>query len=332
MKAPKRIFSVLAAIVISLSASAAVLTPDLESEKSKTYSKSYPVGSGDRILLDNSFGEMKISTWSKNEIKVEVNITVKANTDEYAQKLIDVISIEDGKTGSEIFFKTHLNHNKNKRDDDGDRKEGKNTSFKINYTVFLPATVTLEANNDFGPMSINDFDGALSLTSKFGSLTAGKLSQPQKIRVEFGKATVESMNGGKLDVRFSKAQVLHLSGEISANLEQSGGVKLGADNNLKKLDLKVNFSKVYLDVEKNISASYTIKSSFGSFHNETEFSIPRQDKADQYVDQNKRYAGKSGSGSTPIDIRNNFGTVTLGHNISFDVNDSSKDKNKKSRA
>ncbi len=332
MKAAKRIFSALVAIAISFSASAAVLNPDLESEKSKTYSKSYPVGSGDKISLDNSFGEMKISTWSKNEIKVDVSITVKANTDEYAQKLIDVISIEDGKTGSEIFFKTHLNHNKNKRDDDGNKREGKNTSFKINYTVYLPATANLDASNDFGPMSISDFEGAVTLTSKFGSLTAGKLSQPQKIRVEFGKATVESMNGGKLDIRFSKAQVLHLSGEISADLEQSGGVKLGADNALKKLDLKVNFSKVYLDVEKNISASYAIKSSFGSFHNDTEFSIPRQDKEEQHFDQNKRYAGKSGSGATPIDIKNNFGTVTLGHDISFDVNDSSKDKNKKVRA
>jgi len=331
MKASRRIFSTLLAVAIGVSASAAVLNPDLESEKSKTYSKSYPVGSGDKISLDNSFGEMKISTWNKNEIKVEVTITVKANTDEYAQKLIDVISIEDGKTGSEIFFKTHLNHNKNKRDD-GDKKEGRNTSFKINYTVYLPATVTLDASNDFGPMSISDFEGAATLTSKFGSLTAGKLSQPQKIRVEFGKATIESMNGGKLDIRFSTAQVLHLSGEISADLEQSGGVKLGADNSLKKLDLKVNFSKVYLDVEKNISASYTIKSSFGSFHNDTDFSIPRQDKEEQHFDQNKRYAGKSGSGATPIDIKNNFGTVTLGHNISFDMNDRSKDKNKKSRA
>jgi hypothetical protein len=172
MKASRRIFSTLLAVAIGVSASAAVLNPDLESEKSKTYSKSYPVGSGDKISLDNSFGEMKISTWNKNEIKVEVTITVKANTDEYAQKLIDVISIEDGKTGSEIFFKTHLNHNKNKRDD-GDKKEGRNTSFKINYTVYLPATVTLDASNDFGPMSISDFEGAATLTSKFGSLTAG---------------------------------------------------------------------------------------------------------------------------------------------------------------
>lgn len=332
MKAVKRIFSALTAIAISLSVNAAVLNPDLESEKSKTYSKSYPVGNGDKISLDNSFGEMKIGTWNKNEIKVDVNITVKAGTDEYAQKLLEVISIEDGKTGSEIFFKTHLNHTKNKRDDDGDKREGRNTSFKINYTVYLPATVTLNANNDFGPMSIGDFDGAVTLTSKFGSLTTGKLSQPQKIRVEFGKAMVESMQGGKLDIRFSKAQVQHLSGEISADLEQSGGVKLGVDNSLKKMDLRVSFSKVYLDVEKTISASYAIKSSFGSFHNDTEFSIPRQDKEDRPFDQDKRYAGKSGSGATPIDIKNNFGTVTLGHNISFDVNDDSKDKNKKSRA
>jgi len=328
MKKLVKIFSALLLFANSLPASAAIFGSELDSEKSKTYTKSYPVNSSDRVKLDNSFGEMKISTWSRNEIKVDVSITVKANTDEYAQNLLDAISIEDGKSGSEVFFKTHIEHKNN-----GEKREQRNTSFKINYTVYLPANATLDANNDFGPMSITDFDGAVSLTSKFGSLTAGKLSQPKKIRVEFGKATIESINGGSIDIRFSKAQISHLSGDIDADLEQSGGVKLGIDNNLKSMNMKVNFSKVYLDVEKNLSASYTIKSSFGSFHNDTEFSIPRQDKEDRHFDQNKSYSGKSGSGSTPIDIKNNFGTVTLGHDISFDVNDEAQEKRtKKSRA
>lgn len=330
MKTSARICSALFALLLTVGAKASVTTPDAESEKSKTYSKSYTVSSGDKVSLDNSFGEMKISTWNKNEVKVDVSITVKASTDAYAQKLLDVISIEDGKNGSEIFFKTQMkNENRSRDDNDG---KGRNTSMKINYTVYLPSTVTLDAENNFGPLVIGDFDGAATLYSKFGSLTAGKLSQPKKVRVEFGKATVESMNGGKIDIRFSRAQFNKLSGEITADFEQSHGVKLNLDNNLKKIDLKVNFSQLYLDADKNLSASFNIRNSFGNFKNQTEFSITRQkEDEDRYFNKNQNYSGKAGSGTLPVEIKNNFGTVTLGHDLSFDVNEKSKATDKAGR-
>ena len=68
-------------------------------EKRKTYSKSYSISGSDKVTLNNQFGEMKILTWDKNEIKVEVTIVCKASSDEVAQKIMDKISIEDGQTG-----------------------------------------------------------------------------------------------------------------------------------------------------------------------------------------------------------------------------------------
>ncbi len=332
MKKLVKIFSVL--LVLAGSASANIIVPaDPESEKTKSYTKTYPVGSSDRILLDNSFGEMKISTWSKNEIKVDVNITVKASTDARVQKIMDDITIEDGKNGSEIFFKTHFKGNDHDGDDDREHRsrnrdhndgDHENNSMKINYTVYLPANATLEATNQFGAMSIGDFDGVVTLNSKFGSLTAGKLSQPKKVNVQFGKATIESMNNGKLTVNFSRAQVNKLSGDVTADFEQSHGVKLNLDNNLKKLDIHNSFSDIYLDAEKNLSASFDIKSSFGSFSNKSDFSVGNKKDDDGFVHYGVRdntYTGKAGSGNIPITVKSSFGHVTLGHAIAFDVNE-----------
>jgi hypothetical protein len=159
-------------LLLASSASAATFSDNYASEKSKSYTKTYPVGSNDKILLDNSFGEMKITTWAKNEIKVDVNITVKANTDERVQKIMDMITIEDGKSGSEVFFKTHMKGNHNNDSDDDDDNKGRNrnrnnnddkSSTKINYTVYLPANATLNAINQFGPLTIGDYDGQLRL-------------------------------------------------------------------------------------------------------------------------------------------------------------------------
>ncbi len=66
-------------------------------EKKKSYSKSYPLSAGEKISLNNRFGEVKIATWDKMEVKVEVTITARAASDEKAQSILDGIHIEDGK-------------------------------------------------------------------------------------------------------------------------------------------------------------------------------------------------------------------------------------------
>src|SRR5215216_5774026 len=87
-----------------------------DSEKKKTYTKSYSISSSDEISIENKFGETKLVTWSNNEVKVDVEITTKASTDERAQQLLDAISIEDGKSGNSVYFKTKIdNINKSKK-------------------------------------------------------------------------------------------------------------------------------------------------------------------------------------------------------------------------
>ncbi|HLO83195.1 MAG TPA: hypothetical protein VK166_19665, partial [Chitinophagaceae bacterium] len=125
--------------------------------KTKTYSKSYPLSSNEQVTLDNQFGEMKITTWDKNEIKVDVNIEAKANTDELAQKILDNIYIEDGRSGG-VYFRTKMKNQKNNWNHDG-KKDYKEMGMKIDYVVYMPSANPLNATNQFGAMIIPDFRG-----------------------------------------------------------------------------------------------------------------------------------------------------------------------------
>jgi hypothetical protein len=58
MKKLVKIFSL--CMVLAGSASAAIISDEPENEKTKSYSKTYTVGSNDKISLNNSFGDMKI--------------------------------------------------------------------------------------------------------------------------------------------------------------------------------------------------------------------------------------------------------------------------------
>lgn len=312
--------------IACLLTSVQVVAGDPLVEKRKTYTKSYTVSNSDKISFTNQFGELKILTWDKNEVKATVTITAEANTDEKAQAILDHITIEDGKTNDGVYFKTKFNKKK-----DPKWSKGEKQGFHINYEVYMPARNPLVTKNDFGPTSLGDHQGEVTLESKFGSLTAGKLSNVKQVRIEFGKGTIGSISNGNLVIKFSKAAIDNLDGNVNAVFEYCDVAKLGVDNDTKTLTVKNSFSHLYLDVNTNISANFDISTHFGDLHNKTNFDIKeeKEDKEEHGPRFNKRYQGRSGSGGTAMKIKSDFGQITIGHNLNINMNkDEKKDKSK----
>ena len=298
-------------------------------EKRKTFTKSYPLSSGDKVRLNNQFGEMKIIPWEKNEIKVDITVVTKASTDEIAQKIMDRITIEDGKSGNEVFFKTNMK-NSNDNWQKKDKSEYKEQGMKIDYAVYMPVSGALDATNQFGPMIVPDYRGAVHLESKFGSLTAGKLSNSKDVTVEFGKADIEAIQGGRFTIKFSSGEVKSMTGNMIVRVEFCDKLKISVDNSVKELDLKTSYSTVYLDASNDLSAKFDIRTSFGEFSNKTSFAIKedRDDDEDRRGPKfDKNFRGNSGSGANNIKVKSDFGEVILGHNLNVDFSDK-KDKKK----
>jgi hypothetical protein len=303
-----------------------VIAGDPAVEKKKTYTKSYNVSSSDKISFTNQFGELKINTWDKNEVKATVTVTASASTDEKAQAILDHISIEDGKTNDGVFFKTKFDKRKDPKWGKGEKQ-----SFQIDYEVYVPARNPLAAKNEFGPMVLGDHQGEVTLESKFGSLTAGKLSNVKQVKIEFGKGNIGSISNGNLIIKFSKAAIDNLDGAVNAVFEYCDVAKLGVDNNAKTLTVKNSFSNLYLDVNTNISANFDISTHFGDLHNKSNFEIKeeKEDKEKHGPQFNKRYQGKTGNGNTAMKIKSDFGQITIGHNLNINMNkDDKKDKEK----
>ncbi|HMC85317.1 MAG TPA: hypothetical protein VKI61_07320, partial [Chitinophagaceae bacterium] len=154
-----------------------------EVEKQKSYTKSYPLGSNEKVNINNQFGEVKIITWGKSEVKVDVSVTVKASSDERAQSILDNINIEDSKSGDGVSFKTHIG----KQDwNNGEKRNNNNNngqSMEINYEVSMPAANPLDLQNSFGKTIVPDMTGPVEVASKFGELEAGNLSNAKRVEV-----------------------------------------------------------------------------------------------------------------------------------------------------
>ncbi|MBS1564731.1 MAG: hypothetical protein JST39_10095, partial [Bacteroidetes bacterium] len=309
---------------------------DNDGEKQKTYTKSYPLGKNDRIHINNQFGQVKILTWDKSEVKADITITTRSSSDEDAQKLLDGINIQDGRNADGVFFKTVLpkntnntNHgirkegdwdkdrdrnrdrDKEREDKDRERKDrkGNTEGMNIDYVITLPASSPLFLENQFGKSIIPNLSGPVEIVHKFGDLVAGNLSNVKSLQVEFGKATVESINNGKVTVKFSEASVKKLSGAIKASFEFSDKVNLPLDNDVTDFSLNNSYSSIKLTISPNFSGDFDIHTNFGDFKNSTQ--LPIKEMKDENDDHGPKFdrdfSGKSGSGACKVKIKSSFG-------------------------
>ncbi|MEI9956888.1 MAG: hypothetical protein WDM90_11425 [Ferruginibacter sp.] len=296
-----------------------------EFEKTKTFTKSYDL-SNDKVSIDNSFGKVEVKTWSKNEVKVDVSIAASSNVEAVAQRILDGITITSDKKSDEVWFETENNAN-NKGNNNGKNEK---STMSIDYVVYLPASTTLKLSNQFGATTLPDYTGEVDLTSKFGKLETGNLSKVKSINVEFGKAKLGNVPGGNLTIKFSTASITKISGTVKANIEFSSKIVLNVDNNLSGLDLKTSYSTISVVPQGEVSASYNISTSFGSFKNRTavKFNSDEDDDNDRGPKFDHDYSGKSGNGNIPVKIKSSFSTIILGEATDADFKDKEKNKSK----
>jgi hypothetical protein len=325
-------FKCLALLVFALAPFLSMANTGDNVEKKRTISKSYTVGPDDRLSIENSFGNIVVTTWDKNEIQVDIEIGVHASSDERAQRMMDQINVTDHQGGKEIGFKTEIgNMGKGKDKDNGGED---NRKFYVDYKISMPSRNPLRIENSFGKINIPDFTGTANLTSKFGELTTGKIPNAKMIHVEFGKAEIGHLNNADVVFKFnSKSTIAGIGGNSKVDVQFCSQVSLFVDKTISELSLFQSYSTIDLKVPDDLSAQFDVYTNFGSFRNRTEFKFSEENEDESSGPKfDKNYSGKAGSGSSKIKIKSSFGSVRLtsdtDKSVEKDHGDDDKDEDK----
>jgi hypothetical protein len=319
------LFSVLnlALCIWCLTANAQKERKRYEHFKERNINKTY-TASGNSLTIDNSFGNVEVITSNNNEIKVDVRIEASSSSAENAEKTFNAITVMDEKKGNNIYFKTTVGNSGYKGCNNC------HNSMSIDYTIHLPSNIKLNIENSFGAITMPDYSGDVLLTSKFGSLTAGILSNVKKILVEFGHAKIKSLDNIDAVFKFSTVDLDNITGSNKLKFEFCSVAKIGLTSAVTSLSVNESYSTVNLQPAVNLPISFNIRTSFGSFVNRTGIDINRTDKPDQYgPDSEKEYEGKSGNGAIKVDVKSSFGNIIIGEPRPGDIKNKEKNKNKK---
>jgi len=306
---------------------------DGEVKKQRLINKHYDVTAEDKLEIENQFGNVVVSTWDKNEITVDIEIVANASTDEKAKEMMDEIDVRDYNSSHIISFKTKVGEIHNGKNDRGGDN---NRSFYIDYVIHMPSGNRLEIENSFGKMEVPAFKGLVTLTSKFGSLNTGKLDNVDAIDVEFGKAYITEIANGKVVFKFNKeSRIGKVSGNVKITSEFSKNVQFNVSDNIEELSVYESYSGVRVVVDKELSAQFSVHTSFGGFHNDSEFPIRERREDDGGNDYgphfDKDYSGKAGDGKATIKIKSSFGNVRLSHSNGSSNDDDDKADDEKSK-
>lgn len=186
--------------------------------KTKTLKKEYNVNANAGLMVDNSYGNVDIVTWNENRTVIEVVITTNGNDESKVEEKLRKINVEFSGSSNQVSAKTTF----------GDRKNsswswwGKNNNVKmeVNYTIKLPIGNSVDLNNDYGGISINELNGNARIDCDYGQLNLGKLNAENNyLSFDYSKnSTIGYMRNGKINADYSSF-VLEKVGELELNAD-----------------------------------------------------------------------------------------------------------------
>jgi hypothetical protein len=301
-------------------------------EKVKKYSKVYPAGNNE-LRIENSFGQVTVNTWDRNEFKVDVLVKVNADKETDAQAFLDIINITDSKAGALVTFKTGIGNNDNWGPElwkgDGQARIKK---IEINYVIYMPAKNALSVNNRYGNIVLPNLNGKLMINNFYGNLKAKKLlNQLNEIKVRSGNVDIETLTGSNLeiiqgslnllegnklnvDISYGPAKIGRISTSGNIRVKYCAALKItDLDKNLKTLNITSSYSSVKVGMADQENANFDITTHYGMFNysSANSVNILNQTATDNEFSSTKSYQGQLGKGDPGkmITIKSDFGAV-----------------------
>lgn len=218
--------------------------------KQKEVSRSFRVNTGTVVQVTNKYGNVSVIPWQKDSVRVEVSMKVQGKQMAKVDKIMASIDFELMSFGNYINARTHFRDNQATFWKDVVSYAGQviNTSnnLQIDYTVYMPAGTDLKIDNKFGNIYADSHSGNVDIKLANGDLQAHDFSSNLKLEIEFGSATLKTVNSADLIVNYSdlsltKATAIILNSRSSTlDLEKVRQLELNSQRD--KVNIRECFS------------------------------------------------------------------------------------------
>ena len=152
---------------------------DLETY-TKEKNKEFPSSEFSRVEIDNKHGDVSFTAWSKDSIRIDALVTVKAQDSEAGKKIMDFITLETIENNERIRFRTVFSD-----------EFYSPHPFSIRYEVYLPANHEMKITNRFGNIDIASATGRMEIDLEHGDFKQTGMGVVDELKGRFAFADVQ---------------------------------------------------------------------------------------------------------------------------------------------
>ena len=220
--------------------------------KEKNIKKAYYVNPDAALLIENSYGNITVTTWNEDKIELDISIKVSGDNENWLNQRIETIAVEIVALKGMISAKTILGNPSYK-------SPGKNNSFEINYTIKIPKNGNVKLNNKYGNISTTDLLADADIKCKYGKITLGRLSGNSTIQMEYcSNSSIVFLKNGIITAKYSNLKIgevtkLNLISDYTdIEIEESDAIKYNSTygkiriQNVKTLDAMGNYLTIQI--------------------------------------------------------------------------------------
>jgi len=233
-------------------------------EVTKEYHKEYTTKPTTTLDINSRYGNVTIESWDKNQIVIDVKVTVNALNRERAERDISNIDVFFSENGDLIKALTKFD---SKYFSKGINIES--VTISVDYNIKMPVNTTLNLENRYGNTFINELSGLVNISIRYGNLTVGKLMRGNEkslttIELGYGNVAINEVGwlvlktqyAGNVEIPKCTAALIENRysnlnfGEVGSIVGESRYGSMNIDN-IRNLDLDNRYTTVKIGMLTN---------------------------------------------------------------------------------
>ena len=205
-------------------------------EKTKTIKKEFDVNADALLTIKNKYGNVDVISWDQNRVEIEVTITVSGNNESKVIERLSKIDIKFENSRSAVSARTSIENNSKSWYSSNNKM-----NYEINYKVKVPVGNSVDLNNDYGTISLNEIKGRAEINCDYGKILIGNLyHENNSINIDYtSDSEIELMNGGSINADYSKFTIVKAK-KIELNADYTDSVF----ENIEELNFACDYGKI----------------------------------------------------------------------------------------
>lgn len=230
--------------------------------KEKTIKKEYKVNLDALLKIDNSYGNLNITSWNQDRVTIEVHIKTTGDNEDKVQRKLDEITVDFEGNSTMVSATTIFNKDKNSWG--WSWGNNNNVNMQVNYTVKIPIKNSVNLSNDYGSIILDRIDGHAKINCDYGRLEIGELhGRSNQLSFDYtSKSTIGYINSGKINADYSGFTI-----EKAGNLDIVADYTNATVHTMEDLSYVCDYGKLEIGEARNVQGNGDyINVSLGTIH------------------------------------------------------------------